>query len=526
LAGALLVASPAAAQDWDAVPDEPVQRTAEHYPETNEHAHQLYYPLVSGRGGGYLGVGSAQSYSIAAAQGAERMVLIDYDPVVTRLHRALAVLLASCEDAACLQGRLTPSAERASADAIARALGSDWSGRRTVRAFRVHRPLLSRRIRELSEIESWVSRDDWFTHIRDLARDGRIVARIADLRGSEALPAIAAAARSEGLEFRVIYLSNAEEYFSYGPQFVSNMSTLPHHEGTVILRTLRDRRLPRAPADSMWHYDSQPLDDLLARIQTHGYEDSSWLVADLLASERAARDDGTSVLDAATPAQARPSSRRWWLEASPPTRTRASSVRRESRLLLAVRRALLPTLDPVRRRTLRGVNLGESGLARMRNVSLPEGLVLSGEVSSSGAVEVPEPERNVEAMLLDAMAREVLPAIYARAGEADIAAALREAPPSNDLYAAYRLRERLLEICPPGTRAVGPLGEAVRACRHASRLVRPAPTARARLGWARRRALISRATRGVAREAVRTEAGADAMLALFTRLTSVAQSIQ
>ena len=88
----LLLASSASAQGWESVPDEPVERTAEHYPETNERAHSLYYPVVAGRGGGYLGVGSQQSYSIAAAQGADPIVLVDYDPVVTRLHRALVVL--------------------------------------------------------------------------------------------------------------------------------------------------------------------------------------------------------------------------------------------------------------------------------------------------------------------------------------------------------------------------------------------------------------------------------------------------
>ena len=527
----MMLTSAACAQGWQRVPDEVVARTVEHYPETNERAHEVYFPLVAGRGGGFLGVGSAQSYSIAAAQSAERIVLIDYDPVVTRIHRALDVLIAHCDDAGCLSGRLSPAAEDASANLIRAAVGDGWAGQRIVRGFRVHRPLLARRIHELSQSESWVSREDWYAHIRDLARADRITARVADLRGDQTLPAIGEVARAEGLEFRVIYLSNAEEYFSYGAQFTRNLSTLPHDPSTLVLRTFRDRRLPRNSADSMWHYDSQPLDDLLTRIRSRSYENSSWLVADLLASRTSWREDGTSVLDETVPSRAQPANRRWWLSPppAPPQRTRR---RRPSRVLLTVRRAMLPTLDRVRRDRLRAVDLTETGLAHLRDRALPPNprtaaaFVLSGESAETAHRVVPEPERNLEAMLFDGMVREILPELYDRAGRAQIAARLRRTPAANDLYAAYRLRERLLEICPPGTRARGRLGEAVRACRHASRSIRPAPTARARPDWAERQARIARATRGIAGEAARSERGAELMVGMFVRLTAIARAIR
>ncbi len=528
----LLASSTAAAQGWESVPDEAVERTAEHYPETNERAHALFFPSIAGRGGAYLGVGSQQSYTLAAAQGADHVVLVDYDPVVTRLHRALIVLVASCPDVACLEGRLRPDAERESAAAIARAVGDDWSGRRTVRAFRVHRPLLARRIRELRAIESWVSRDDWYAHVRDLARRGRIVARIADLRGDATLPAIGRVARARGLVFRVVYLSNAEEYFSYGPQYAANLAGLPHGEETVVLRTLRDRRLSRGGGDSMWHYDVQPLDDLLARIRDHGYADSSWIVNDLLRSEVAARPDGSSVLDARTPALGAPASRRWWLEQPSARPAPAGRARGASRVLSTARRAVLPELDSARRARARALDLEGTGLSHLRDAVLPidprtgEPFVLSGEPGPSATARVPEPETHLEAMLLDAVAREVLPVLYADAGRGEVAAALREAPAASDLYAAYRLRERLLEICPHGQRERGALGAATRACHHAARLVRPVPTARARPTWTEQQARVGRSMRGVAREAASRAAAADALVGALERLARVAAAVR
>jgi len=526
----LLAAAPASAQGWDAVPDERVERTAEHYPETNERGHALWLDRVAHAGGGYLGVGSLQSYSLAASQRAERVVLVDYDPVVTRLHRAMVALIADCDDAACLAGALGPDLEARSAATVAAAVGEGWEADRTVRAFRVHRPLLARRVRELGREDSFVSRPAWYAHLRTLARRGGIVARTADLTGPRTLRAVAEAARREGLRFRVVYLSNAEEYFRYTPRFASNLDDLPHGPDTVVLRTLRDRRLARAEVDSMWHYDVQPLDDLVRRIRAHGYEDSSWIVNDLLSSPAATLEDGTTLLDARVPARGASAGRRWWLEASTPAPPAPRGARGPSRVLVAMRRAMLPHLDPARRARARGLDLAHTGLSRVRPGTLgadPRGgaFVLSGEPTPGRAPTVPEPEWNLQSMLLDALAREVLPALYDRAGEATTAARLRGAPAAHDLYAAYRLRERLLEICPRGARARGALGEATRACRHATRLIRPAPTARARPSWPERRRRIGRSVRGVARETRDDPAAADALVAALGRLATVARTV-
>ncbi|MBX3274026.1 MAG: hypothetical protein KF729_27420 [Sandaracinaceae bacterium] len=526
-------ASSASAQGrWDAVPDEAVEQTSEHYAETNERAHALFFPSIAGRGGAYLGVGSDQSLTLAAVQGAELVVLVDYDPVVTRLHRALAVLVAGCPDAACLEARLAPEEEARTAAAVARALGDDWHARSAVRELRVHRPLLARSVRAQRSTQSWLGRADWYAHVHRLAQRGRIVARVADLRGPSTLRAVAAAARAEGARFSVIYLSNAEEYFAYEPRFVDNLAALPHPPDAVVLRTLRDRRLPRAPADSMWHYDVQPLGDLLSRIRDHGYADSSWIVHDLLRSEVAHRPDGSSVLDARTRAYATPSSRRWWLEHAPPPPPALRGPRGPSRLLAVTRRAVSPALDAARRARLERVELAGTEVAHLRDVVLPpdprtgRAVELSGEPAPGALPRVPEPEDNLHAMLLDGVAREVLPALYARAGEDAIAASLRDAPAAADRYAAYRMRERLLERCPARARpARGASPEALaatRACRHATRLIRPVPTARARPGWPEREAAIGRAMHAIGREAAASDAAADALVVLFERLARVA----
>lgn len=527
-----LVPTSARAQ-WSTIPNETVERAAQHYPETNERRHDLWYPLVAGRGGGYLGVGSMQNYSLAAAQGAERIVLVDYDPVVSRLHRALGALIASCRDAPCLRAALQPEAEERSAATVAGALGGGWEAARITRAFRVHRPLLARRVAAYAAIESWVSRPDWYAHLRHLAASGRIVARTADLRGPRVMPVIAEMARREGLVFRVLYLSNAEEYLAYDPEFTDNLERLPHGPRTVVLRTLRDRRLSRPRGDSMWHYDAQPLADLVRRIRDGGYRDSSWLARDLVGREDSMTTTGASFIDTGVPALGLAGSRRWWLESPPPRRPRASSARAHSRLLSTFRRAISPIVDRSMRRRVMGVALRGTGLAHVGAALLPadtrtgERFTLSGEPAPGPSAQVEDAERALQAFLLDAISREILPPLFVAAGRPEIARRLRRAPVAADLYGAYRLRERLLEICPRSARARGAEGRALRACRHAVQLVRPVPTTRALPSWSERRPRLGQVFRGIARELTREDpAGGEPLIQLLERSTTFARALR
>jgi hypothetical protein len=513
---------------WQNVPDEAVERALDHFPESNEHRHDLFFAEVAGRGGAYLGVGSDQSYSIAAAQGADTIVLVDYDPVVTRIHRALTALMARCEEAACLMRALEPAQEEASARAIRAALGGGWEAERTHRTFLEHRPLLRRNLARQRERDTWIGRPDWYARLHHLAREGRIVARIADLRGPRAMPQIAREARRGGLVFSVIYLSNAEEYLEYEGGFADNLAALPSHPSTIVLRTLRDRRLSRAPGDRAWHYDVQPLADLMRRIREEHYADSSYLVRDLI---DAARDErpGLSRLDENVRAQGERGPARWWLDVITRPAAREDERGSRSRLLTSFARAVRPALDPSRAARLDAIDLDGTGVAHLGPSPLPidrrtnARFVLSGEPVDEAIARADVPEESLLALLLDAIAREVLPPLFAREGRVEQARSLERAPAVADLYAAYRLRERLLEICPP--RGSGSDEGAMRACRAATRIVIPAPTRRTRPTWIESEGRVRTALRTIARENERVDPGSTRLIDALSRLAEVARSM-
>jgi hypothetical protein len=516
---ALALASPAAAQLGRGVPDEAVEATLDHWPETNESRHDLWYESIAGRGGAFLGVGSDQCYSLAAVQNARAIFLVDYDPVVSRIHRALGAIIRRCPDAGCLARQLRPEQEATSASWIATELGDGWEAQQVVRTFVAHRPLLARRMARLSrERDTWVSRPDWYLHMHRAFAEGRVVARTADLRGPSTIRAMADAARREGLLFEVLYLSNAEEYFSYNESFIANLQALPVDDSAIVLRTLRDQRLARAPGDHAWHYGVQPLSDLMRRITREGYADSSYIVRDLLSGPGR---QPFSRLDPSVESIGEPGPRRWWLD---PGRPRpAPRARGESRLLRTYARAIRAPID-----------LADTGLADYSAAAFPidprtgERYRLSGEPTEAGPADIGAPEDALLALLMDAVTREVLPPMLRAAGLDADAEMLERAPAVVDLYGAYRLRERLLEVCPADRRA--PRGNAgvqtaLSACRAASRLVRPVATRRAQPTWSESEGRIAGALRVLASGSSRLTPGDAKLVETLERLATIARAM-
>jgi hypothetical protein len=85
-----------------------------------------------------------------------------------------------------------------------------------------------------------------------------------DLTGANSLQTAAAAARALGIPFRVIYFSNAEEYFDYSRQFIANINAFPVEDSTVVLRTIY--RKDWVHADQLWAYQVQPIVDFKRRL--------------------------------------------------------------------------------------------------------------------------------------------------------------------------------------------------------------------------------------------------------------------
>ena len=294
---------PSLRQIAEDVPDEGTPPPDEHYPVTNEHRHDLFFPHVRDLGGAFVGVGADQCYTLAAVQDAELAWIVDFDPLVRLVHAMYAVLVPASEDPSTLVARFAPESQAATEALLHESLASDAGA--VVSAFRRNRERLHASLRHSMRNvgggagATWLSDPELYERARALHQGHRVIARNGDVTADGALRAVARAATRLHLPIRVIYFSNAEQFFRYGEELRESLDALPIDARSVVLRTFREPGAPYPPRDR-WHYMVQPVDDMRARIRENGYRRSRQIVLDLLASERLGAN-GVSVVDDRVP---------------------------------------------------------------------------------------------------------------------------------------------------------------------------------------------------------------------------------
>jgi hypothetical protein len=247
--------------------------TPEHYVQTNERRHDVWFPYLADKRGIYVGVAADQNYTLIGVAKSEFVFLMDLDWRVTELHRAYEVLIEASEDAKTLHQRFHEDNADASVELIEQGLRGkvdDAHLKQIVMSWRGARETVYRHLakvidrNEAGAATSWLSNPEYYAHIRKLYQSDRVRFLVGDLTGAQTLPTIATAAKGLGLPVTVVYLSNAEEYYDYTTQYRQNIKALPTNENSIVLRTIYSKKWVHA--DSLWNYQVQPLADYKARL--------------------------------------------------------------------------------------------------------------------------------------------------------------------------------------------------------------------------------------------------------------------
>lgn len=267
----------------DPIPDKIIRGT--HYWVSNELSQGLFHPFIAGTGGLFMGVGTDQCYLLAGWQRAESLVLIDFDRYVVALHRAYrAFFLASAtpedfvgwwrvektDEALAL---LTASIE----DAALRTL--------TLEAFTRSAKMVRLRLSRLQkqygagELGSFVTDPEQFALIKQLYRSNRVALVRANLVGPTAVQGLGSVLQEFQVSPRVVYLSNAEQYFKYSAAFKQNIAALGLTPETRILRTLSHRRHGFADGEQ-YHYNVQTGDSLMGYLEAGKLTSSSRMLTE------------------------------------------------------------------------------------------------------------------------------------------------------------------------------------------------------------------------------------------------------
>lgn len=240
---------------------------------TNEDRLEIYEPHIRGIGGGYIGVGSIQNFTLAAWARSEYIWLMDFTRVVVatnKIHVAFLKRLKTPQEHRLMWDK------KKSAAAADKIIEEEFAGNPEIPfikdSYRKASPYLQitfgfiDRLTKKRPYKFWLNDQEQYDYLKKLALENRIRPVKGDLNGDTTVLGVGEAARKMGVPIRIMYFSNAEEYFhGYKPPFKKSFGSLPVDEKSLVVRTISfNKGKFRWAADSDlstdrgFHYSLQP----------------------------------------------------------------------------------------------------------------------------------------------------------------------------------------------------------------------------------------------------------------------------
>ena len=215
-----------------------------HYVYGDEYNLQLFYPKVKDLGGAYVGVGADQAYITIAWQKPEFAWLIDYDEWVVSIHAAYRLFFTLAKTADEFRGFWDKDNEDATLALLDKELADHPKLQLIKKLYKANRGGLRYRMTRLQKTFEaakvpYVFYDqEAYEVVRNLVLQKRIRPLLANLLDDEGMVGIGAAAEALNVPIRVLYVSNAEEYWNYEDQYRANINALFFDEKSILMRTL------------------------------------------------------------------------------------------------------------------------------------------------------------------------------------------------------------------------------------------------------------------------------------------------
>ena len=248
-------------------PAPPALVLGSHYWVSNESAHDVWRETIGKLGGALAGVGTDQLYLLAGWQEPSLLLALDFDAEVVRVHELYGIAFAKAETPeAFLQLWRDVARDAGAWDELLDVPDNDDGFTQTMRhhqrTLKLAGESISARLGQVKRryaglgIPCFLTDAAQYAKVRTLWQEGRVVPLRGDLTATSAMLTAAEAMRKLGVPLRTLYLSNAEKYFDYGPNFRANIIAQPFDEKSLILRTRHSPRMGAVEGD-VYHYNTQ-----------------------------------------------------------------------------------------------------------------------------------------------------------------------------------------------------------------------------------------------------------------------------
>lgn len=216
-----------------------------HYWVSDEQRHDLFRDAISNSGGVFIGLGTDQNYLMAAWAKPEVLVPLDFDQMVVSMHYVFRVIFLNAKTPAEFIEMWSEEKYDTVRELVRQAYADkDPQFKKDVmRAQKQGTRFVRRRLKRITRsfkrqgLDTYLSDQAQYETIVDLFKNDRVFPVRGDLTAQKTVKQVAAAAKMAGLPIRTLYLSNAEQYFKYTPQYRENMLSLPFDDQTKVIRT-------------------------------------------------------------------------------------------------------------------------------------------------------------------------------------------------------------------------------------------------------------------------------------------------
>lgn len=214
-----------------------------HFYVSDEKHPELFIPHIENKGGAYIGIGSDQAYLYIGWSRPQVAWVIDYDPHIVAMHLIQHTFFQEAETVDDYFKLWRNSNEAAALALIEKYYSAHPDKKLIIDVLEKGQARIPVRMRHLRELftslgtKSYMNDPAIYSFVRGMIKNGCIRPMLADLLAENGLRGIGEAATKLGVPVRVLYLSNAEEYWKYNDGYRSNIKSLPFDENSVVLRT-------------------------------------------------------------------------------------------------------------------------------------------------------------------------------------------------------------------------------------------------------------------------------------------------
>jgi hypothetical protein len=276
-----------------------------HYWVSNENAQYVWYPHIKDIGGVMSGVGTDQVYLLAGWMNASIVIPMDFDKMIRNLHLAYGAAFLESENIEEFrtywkkenESKMKAAVEKHFPGEVDVVMKAWRSGVREVngrfnRLVKKYNGAKSKEGDVHVSVPTFITDETQYKRIRQLWQNHRVFPICGDLTGDKAMLDIAKALKDSNLEMRVLYPSNAEHYFEYGPGYRRNIIEMPFANNSLILRTRQMRSLGVAE-EGDYHYNMQSGENFKLWLKTTNIKDQH----SMLRKRTKTETTGLSVLD-------------------------------------------------------------------------------------------------------------------------------------------------------------------------------------------------------------------------------------